>query len=103
MCGTPLHHAAWRGNTALVRTLLVLGAPVNVRDGQYGSSPLGWAAHGSANFRSADADYVTIVDLLLDAGATNEFATNNWGEPPANLGSDAVAARLVERGLGKRE
>jgi ankyrin repeat protein len=92
--GTPLHQAAWTGNTRMVRLLLDLGAPVNVRDGQFGSSPLGWAAHGSANCRRADEDYGEIVEALLGAAATREAATNRWNEPPEALASPAVAARL---------
>ncbi len=33
--GTPLHHAAWHGDVAMVKLLLSLGAPVNVRDKQF--------------------------------------------------------------------
>jgi ankyrin repeat protein len=93
-CGTPLHKAAWRGNAAMVRLLLDLGAPVNVRDGQYGSSPLGWAAHGSSNCRQADDDYLAVVEALLAAGADGETSVNRWGEGPEGMASPQVAARL---------
>jgi ankyrin repeat protein len=93
-CGTPLHKAAWRGNVAMVRLLLDLGAPVNVRDGQYGSSPLGWAAHGSSNCRQADDDYLAVVEALLAAGADGETAINRWGEGPEAMASPRVAQRL---------
>lgn len=97
--GTPLHHAAWRGNVALVRTLLDLGAPVNVRDRQYGSSPLAWAAHGSTNCRQADDDYVAIVSALLDAGSDRATSINRWNEPPEDMASRRVTALLIERGF----
>ncbi len=42
---TPLHEAAWAGNLALVELLIELGADPSVRDPNYGSTPLGWAAH----------------------------------------------------------
>lgn len=97
--GTPLHHAAWLGKPELVRLLLSLGAPVNVRDSRFGSSPIAWAAHGSTNCRTADDDYVAIVDLLLAAGATWEPAINKENEPPSALASRRVARRFTERGF----
>ena len=97
--GTALHWAAWHGKPDLVRTLLSLGAPVNVRDTQFGSSPLGWAAHGSGQHRGHDQAYVAIVDALLAAGAERLPALNRWGEPPENLASPAVAKHLAARGV----
>jgi ankyrin repeat protein len=98
--GTPLHHAAWLGKPVLVRFLIALGAPVNVRDGRFGSSPIAWAAHGSTNCRTADDDYIAVVDLLLDAGATWEAAINKENEPPSAFASRGVARRFKTRGFG---
>jgi hypothetical protein len=92
--GTPLHHAAWLGRPELVALLLDLGAPVNVRDRTYGSSPIAWAAHGSTNCRSADDDYAAVVQLLLAAGSTHAAAINKWGEPPGAMASPRVATLL---------
>lgn len=98
--GTPLHWAAWHGREAMVRLLLEHGAPVNVRDSAYGSSPIAWASHGSVNARPGhDADYLAVIDRLLDAGATRAESFNQWGEAPENLCSEAVARRLRERGF----
>ena len=94
--GTALHHAAWHGNVAMTRLLLELGAPVNVRDGRFGSSPLGWAAHGSKNCVPADDNYLAIVRALLDAGADRASSINKWNEAPENLGSERVDAFLKE-------
>ena len=96
---TPLHQAAWHGHVEAVRALLEAGVVVDPRESTYGSTPLAWAAHGSANCRSADDEYLAIVDLLLDAGAQREPSYNHWGEPPENLCSEAVEARLRERGF----
>ncbi|TMQ70111.1 MAG: hypothetical protein E6K80_09555 [Candidatus Eisenbacteria bacterium] len=97
--GTPLHHAAWAGNPEMVRLLLELGAPVNVRDRQYGSSPLGWGAHGSRHCRAADRDYAAVMEALLDAGADRETSINRWGEPPESFATPRVAAVLKVRGF----
>jgi ankyrin repeat protein len=96
-CGTPLHKAAWRGNLPMVRLLLDLGAPLDVRDGQYGASPLGWAAHGSSNCRQAEDDYLAVIEALIEAGADNETSIDRWGEGPEAMASPRVAARLRQR------
>lgn len=98
--GTPLHHAAWHGRPDMVKVLLESGAPVNVRDKEFGCSPIAWAAHGSANARSRiDADYITVTEILLDAGSSREASYNKWNEPPERLASDAVARVLRKRGF----
>ena len=97
--GTPLHRAAWHGHVALTRLLVALGAPLNVRDSQYGCSPLAWAAHGSTYCRRADDDYCAIVEALLDAGAGRETSINRWGEPPENMARPRVKRLLRERGF----
>jgi ankyrin repeat protein len=99
--GTPLHHAAWLGKVEMTRLLLSLGAPVDVRDKRFGSSPIAWAAHGSHNHRSADDDYCAIVAALLDAGSNREASFNSWMEPPEALASERVAAYLKARGFAK--
>ncbi len=98
--GTALHWAAWNGRTDMVRLLLDHGAPVNVRDARYGSSPLAWTAHGSRYCaRANDHDYPAIAHLLLDAGATRAETINQWGEPPESLGRPSVVAVLQSRGF----
>ena len=96
--GTALHWAAWHGKPDLVRLLLSLGAPVNVRDTQFGSSPLGWAAHGSGQHRGHDAAYIAIVDALVAAGAERLPSINRWGEPPEGMASPGVAKHLIVSG-----
>lgn len=98
--GTPLHWAAWNGRTAMVRHLLMAGAPVNVRDSRYGSSPIAWACHGSRHCdRGNDTDYPEIVGLLLDAGATRPESYNHWHESPESLARPSVVAVLRARGF----
>jgi hypothetical protein len=101
--GTPLHWASWHGRVELARALLAEGAPVNVRDRTYGSSPIAWAAHGSTNARSADDDYIAIIDLLLDAGAERAVSFNKWNEAPESMASEAVGDYLRARGFAPLE
>jgi ankyrin repeat protein len=42
---TPLHHAAWEGDLALIRRLLDAGADPSITDGRFGSTPQQWAEH----------------------------------------------------------
>lgn len=98
--GTALHWAAWHAQRTLVQTLIDHGAPVNVRDTRYGSSPIGWAAHGSQySDKGSDDDYIAIVEMLLDAGATRDEAINRWQESPESMARPAVVATLHARGF----
>ncbi len=97
--GTALHWASWNGRVELARALLAAGAPVNVRDKTYGSSPIAWTAHGSVHCRPADDEYIAIIDLLLEAGSEREPSYNKWNEPPESLASEAVADHLRVRGF----
>jgi ankyrin repeat protein len=93
---TALHAAAWHGHLEMVRLLLEFHAPVNIRDKTYGSSPLGWAAHGSKYCRSDDDAYFGIVNALIDAGSDYVSATNRAGSPPESFASPRVAALFDE-------
>ncbi|WP_309671564.1 ankyrin repeat domain-containing protein [Gemmatimonas sp.] len=98
--GTALHWAAWHGRPALVRLLLDHRAPVNVRDREYGSSPIAWASHGSMHSREGtDADYIAITNMLLEAGATRAESFNRWDESPESMASPGVAYVLQRRGF----
>lgn len=98
--GTPLHWAAWLGREEAVTQLIVHGAAVNVRDSRYGSSPLGWAIHGSRfNEEDNTVVYPRIVERLLDAGATRPESINQWDEAPEQWASDAILQLLQARGF----
>jgi ankyrin repeat protein len=87
---TPLHWAAFHGNAEMVREVLRYNPPLEIRDGDFNGTPLGWAIHGSENgWFVKTGDYGATVDLLLGAGAT----------PPETVtqGSAAVRAALARK------
>jgi ankyrin repeat protein len=47
---TALHWAAYIGNDKLVARLIAAGAPVDVKDPQFNSTPLGWTLHAWRNY-----------------------------------------------------
>jgi ankyrin repeat protein len=65
---TALHWASWRGWRETVAALLARGAAVDAVESEFGATPLGWAEHGSENFRNPDGDYEGVVRLLREAG-----------------------------------
>ena len=80
--GTPLHQAAWFGQPANARQLIDAGAPLDVFDTVHGSSPLGWAVHGSRESGgSAEREqvYVELVRMLLDAGSSLHYPEHPGG------------------------
>ena len=98
--GTPLHWAAWNARVAMVTLLLQHGAPVNVCDSRYGSSPIAWAAHGSRwSGHGTDDEYVAITTMLLDAGATRAESFNFWNEALESFARPAVLRVLTKRGF----
>jgi ankyrin repeat protein len=88
--GTPLHQAAWFGQPANARLLIDAGAPLDVFDAVHGSSPLGWAVHGSRYSGGAEGcqdRYVALVEMLLAAGSSLEY--------PGESGNDSYLERLL--------
>ena len=89
--GTPLHQAAWFGQPANARLLIEAGAPLDVFEPVHGSSPLGWAVHGS-RFSGDAAErqeaYVELVRMLLEAGSRLHYPDDSEG--------DAYFKRLLE-------
>ena len=95
---TALHVAASTGHVEMVQLLLQLGAPVNVRDATFGTSPLAWAARASKD-SNRDEDYCRIVEALLDAGTERKTCFNRWGVSPDKISGDRVATLLRARGF----
>lgn len=86
---TPLHNAAYSGNTDMVRFLISLGAPVNARD-TIGATPLHWAAM---------ADRKETAQILINAGAEVNAGTYQ-GKTPLRIARE-YGSRDVEEILRK--
>lgn len=70
MGATALHWAAFNGNADIVRVILPFGPALEAKSKEYSGTALSWAIFGSGNSpRRKAGDYVSIVRLLLDAGA----------------------------------
>jgi ankyrin repeat protein len=67
---TPLHWAAFHGNAEMAREILRYNPPLEQTDGDFKSTPLGWAIYGSENgWYCQTGNYSATVEALLNAGA----------------------------------
>ncbi len=64
---SPLHWAAWHGNTEMVRVILQHNPPLEVaNDATFGAPPMGWAVHGSEHgWHCKTGDYAGTIRALL--------------------------------------
>jgi ankyrin repeat protein len=79
--GTALHCAAWEGSVACVESLLRREsgrALLDVRDPNYGGTPLSWCCHGSSNCGNPRADHAQVARLLIAAGAKVPADAVEW-------------------------
>jgi hypothetical protein len=68
---TALHVAAYQGDRELVHLLLGRGAPINLTDTRWGTTPLVWALHAwLEDNRGPVEKYKPILMELIGAGAT---------------------------------
>jgi ankyrin repeat protein len=90
---TPLHWAAFHGNSEMAKIVLNNHPPLEVRDADFDGTPLGWAIHGSENGWNSDTgDYAGTVEALITAGA----------KLPANIkGTEAVREVLRRHGMNE--
>lgn len=67
---SPLHWAAFHGNTAMVQEILRYKPPLEIWDENFGGKPLSWAIYGSVHgWNREKGDYAGTVEALLQAGA----------------------------------
>jgi Ankyrin repeats (3 copies) len=76
--GSALHVACWFGYADIVR-LLVDRVPLDLKDRNHGSPPLGWATHGSQWCNNPKGDYMAVVETLLESGADLSAPANSGG------------------------
>jgi Ankyrin repeats (3 copies)/Ankyrin repeat len=89
--GMPLHWAAFHGNAEMARIVLRYSPPLEAVDGEFHSTPLGWAIHGSEHGWNRDTgDYAGVVEALIEAGAKR---------PTSLGGSEAVREVLRRHGV----
>jgi ankyrin repeat protein len=90
---TPLHWAGFHGNLAIAKLLLAHNPPLETRDADFHSTPMGWTIHGSENgWHCQTGDYAATAEALIVAGAT---------VPEKIAGTEAV--RDVLRRHGSKE
>jgi ankyrin repeat protein len=67
---TPLHWAAFQGNLEMANVVLRFNPPLEVKDRDFGGTPLNWAIYGSEHgWHNNASDYPGVVETLIRAGA----------------------------------
>ena len=99
---TPIHHAAWRGNLAVVQLLVDHQADVNAVD-EGGWTPLHKTVTGCNHFTD---DHVGVLEILLSSGAKINDVGGAHGQTAMHLaareGLVQLVDKLVQRGAGNR-
>jgi ankyrin repeat protein len=101
--GTALHAASWMGDVGLVEAILQRGrVSIETRDPTHSSTPLGWAAFGSAHRRAPGGDYAGVIDRLVAAGADIHAPGNGKRASLVQMaeGNAEVQAALRKHGAG---
>ena len=73
---TPLHWAVLGGHIEVIRLLLSHGADLEEKNA-YGGTALGQGLWTANNVRS-DAEYLKVLDALIEAGAKHDSRTQDW-------------------------
>lgn len=88
---TPLHWAAFHGNTEMVELVLQKNPSLEVKDKDFQSTPLGWAIYGSEHgWHRERGNYPAVVEALLRAGA----------KPPREIHGSAEVRQVLLRSNG---
>jgi ankyrin repeat protein len=98
---TPLHVAAWEGNTSAIRELVKRGADIDVPDTS-GGTALSWAARGGHPIGPHRCGYETdgrpeVVAALLDLGANPNIQDNRPDLPGRSSGWTPLFVALHHR------
>ena len=89
---TPLHHAAFAHQGAVVDLLLAAGADVNARDARHGATPGGWALHTLRERGALLAIEIEDVAFALDRGDVT-WARRLVTRHPALVGANDADGR----------
>ena len=91
-----LHWAAWMGAAATVALLINRGAQIEIRDAEFGSTPLFWAVHGyGPHGAKQKRDQVGAARNLIAAGADPGTA-NKWGLTALALAKTCQSMQMYE-------
>lgn len=89
---TALHWASFHGNREMTQLLLAHSPPLEVKDADFHSTPMGWAVHGSEHgWYCKSGDYAGTLEALLQAGAS----------PPATIAGSAPVQDVLRRHIPK--
>jgi ankyrin repeat protein len=90
---TGLHNAAWAGSADLVDLLIERGAPVDIVDPGYNSTPLGYARHDCfVEKRHPEGEFGRVFKSLLDAGSPFDMSEYPTGHAVLD---DLLKSRLA--------
>ena len=99
--GTALHAACWVGSVRMVDRLLAHGGvPLDARDPTHQSTLLGWAAFGSVHRCAPGADYATVAERLVAAGADITAVGNGGGKTLLEMATGNAPMQAALRRLG---
>lgn len=88
-----LHNAAWSGSADLVELLIARGAPINLKDPGFDSTPLGYAVYDMlVEKRHPEGQFLRVIEALLNAGA-------EWNKQHYPTGNTEVDELLRARGV----
>ena len=78
---TALHTAAYTGDAQTVRLLIDAGAEIDALDANFDATPLAFATVGSGEHAGKPGNWIEVVRLLIEAGASRQDV---WisGKPP---------------------
>ncbi len=99
--GSALHVACWFGYVDIVR-LLLGRVPLDLKDRNHGSPPLGWATHGSQWCNNSNGDYVAVVEALVVAGADLNSPANSGGTSMMDQAGQREDVKEVLRKYGAK-
>ncbi|HET9444609.1 MAG TPA: ankyrin repeat domain-containing protein [Steroidobacteraceae bacterium] len=90
-----LHWAAWTGLSRTVEQLVAHGAELEVKDAEFGATPLYWAVHGYGPHGPEKKDQVGAARILLAAGATAR-TSNKQGVSALELAESCAARDMYQ-------